>query len=141
MSLKPVGESSVTLKLNGDPVDSYTQSDDSTYDVQASASNQNTETISITWDSFNVSRSYETASFTVPASLDGYTGSVSTNGDFFGNVTTNSDASFSGTFNEGDTFTAEYEGTGDDTVGIAHLTVNIDIPVDPQVSATGSTKS
>jgi len=141
MVLQKVGEYDTQLLLNGKPVDTYKQSEDSQYDVSASAENTNTTTLSMR---FNVG--YDTegsafASFTVPSSLDGYTGSVSSNGDFSQLISTNEDMSFSGTFQEGDTFTCSYSGTGTDEAAVDYLKVTVDVPVDPEATPTGSTQS
>jgi len=145
MALERLDASDVTLKLNGEVVDTYTQADDSTYDISAAAENQNTKTLKIRWDDFNSTETYENpgrgASFTVDESLDGYTGSISTSGSFTYNSSERDDINWSGTFSAGDTFSCYYDGVGDDDAVIDHLTVTVNIPVDPEASPNGSTKS
>ena len=141
MVLKKIGEYDTQLLLNGEPVDTYKQSEDSQYDISASAENTNTTTLSMGFSVGYTSESGGSASFTVPASLDGYTGSVSSNGEFDELVSTNEDISFSGTFQEGDTFTCSYSGPGTDEAGVASLSVSVDIPVNPEATPSGSTQS
>jgi len=133
-------EQGVELYLNGELVDSYNQTSDSSYDISAYGENVNTETLT-----FPFSVGYDTegsafASFTVPASLDGYVGSVNSNGDISGVTSTNEDISYSGTFNEGDTFDCLYSGAGTDEAAVSSLTASVEVPVDPEVVPTGSTK-
>jgi hypothetical protein len=133
----------VTLKLNGEIVDNYSQTGDSTYDVNAYGNNVNTKRLNFSW-SVNtdwVDSGKARASFTVGSDLDGYYGGVSSNGDFYYDSTTNNDANWSGTFNQGDTFSCEYEGVGSDGAQIENLSAYVDIPIDPQVEPNGSTKS
>jgi len=54
---------------------------------------------------------------------------------------TNDDMSFSGTFQEGDTFSCSYSGPGTDEAGVDFLRVTVDVPVDPEATPTGSTQS
>ena len=143
MALERLDASDVTLQLNGEVVDTYTQSDDSTYNINAYGENVDTETLSFSWNCNirETNGNYIGATFTVPAALDGYYGSVSGGVDAIYNLSERSEPSWSGQFTEGDSFTVAVVGVGADDSIIDYMKTSVEVPTNPQVSLNGATKS